>query len=387
MKGSRGMELSKEIEDYVNHNREMTVALLKELTAIPAPTGQEGRRASFCLDWLRRQGGADARTDAAGNVVLPMQGPPGALFAVYMAHMDTVFPDTEGIAVTEDAGRLYAPGIGDDTANLVNLLMAVRFFLCRPELRPKAGLLFVADTGEEGMGNLRGSRKIFEEYGTRISTFVSFDLYMDSLVNTAVGSQRYEITARTKGGHSLADFGSRNAIQVLAEIIQMLYATALPAEGRTTYNVGRIEGGTSVNTIAESARMLYEFRADRAENLTYMERRLTRILRETDGPEVHLEQKLLGVRPCQSGESTEEQRRFAEANRAVLARYSSRPVHFSEGSTDANLPLSLGIPAVTFGTVMGGGAHTREEWIVKESLAAGQKAAIADIGRWFVPVK
>lgn len=377
------MKLADEIEDYVNQNREMTVALLKELVTIPAPTGQESRRASFCLDWLRRQGGTDARTDAAGNVVLPMPGPPGTPFVVYMAHMDTVFSDTESIGVTEDADRLYAPGIGDDTANLVNLLMAVRFFLRRPELRPKAGLLFVADAGEEGMGNLRGSRKIFEEYGTRISAFVSFDLYMDSLVNTAVGSQRYEIAARTKGGHSLSDFGNRNAIQVLAEIIQKLYAAALPTEGKTTYNVGRIEGGTSVNTIAESARMLYEFRADRAENLAYMEGQLARILRETDGPDVHLEQKLLGVRPCQSGENTEEQRRFAEENRAVLARYSPRPVHFSEGSTDANLPLSLGIPAVTFGTVMGGGAHTREEWIVKESLAAGQKAAVADIGRWF----
>lgn len=381
------MNFTEEMETYVSRNRKATISLLKELTAIPAPTGREERRAAFCVDWLCRQGGTDARTDAAGNVVLPMAGPPGAPLVVYMAHMDTVFSDPGSIPVTEDAERLYAPGIGDDTANLVNLLMAVRFFLGRPELRPKAGMLFVADTGEEGMGNLRGSRRIFEEYGARISAFVSFDLYMDSLVNTAVGSQRYEITARTKGGHSLADFGSRNAIQVLAEIIQKLYAQVLPAGGRTTYNVGRIAGGTSVNTIAESARMLYEFRADRAENLAYMEGRLARILRETDGPDVRLEQKLLGVRPCQSGENTEEQRRFAEENRAVLARYSPRPVHFSEGSTDANLPLSLGIPAVTFGTVMGGGAHTREEWIVKESLAAGQKAAIADIGRWFVPVK
>lgn len=377
------MNLTEEMERYVRENRAETIALVKELAAIPAPTGQEGRRALFCLDWLRRQGAADARIDEAGSVVLPMPGVPGAPFVVYMAHMDTVFPDTEAIPVREDETRLYAPGIGDDTANLVNLLMAAAFFLRRPALRPKAGLLFVADTGEEGMGNLRGSRKIFEEYGGRISALVSFDLYMDSLVSTAIGSQRYEITARTKGGHSLSDFGSRSAIQVLAEMIQKLYAVTLPASGKTTYNVGRIEGGTSVNTIAESAKMLYEFRADRAENLAYMEGELTRILRETDCPDAHLERKLLGVRPCQSDENPEKLRRFAEENRAILARYSPRPVHFSEGSTDANLPLSLGIPAVTFGTVLGGGAHTREEWIAKDSLPAGQKAAIADIARWF----
>lgn len=377
------MNLAEEIDAYVQENRAATVALVRQLTAIPAPTGQEQNRASFCLDWLRRQGGDATGIDEAGNVVLPLPGEPGAPLTVYMAHLDTVFPDTEPIPVREDETRLYAPGIGDDTANLVNLLMAARFFLRRPALRPRTGLLLVADTGEEGMGNLRGSREIFRRYGGRISAFVSFDLYMDSLVNTAIGSQRYEITVRTKGGHSLSDFGNRNAIQVLAEMIQKFYAVALPPQGKTTYNVGRIEGGTSVNTIAQTAKMLYEFRADRAENLTYMEGELARILRETDCPDVHLEWKLLGVRPCQSGEKAEQLQRFAEENRAVLARYSPRPVHFSEGSTDANIPLSLGIPAVTFGTVLGGGAHTREEWIDKASLAAGQKAAIADMARWF----
>lgn len=377
------MNLAEEIEGYVSRNRDATLALLKELAAIPAPTGQEGHRAAFCLDWLRRQGGTDAEIDASGNVVLPLGVRPDAPLAVYMAHMDTVFPDTGRITVTEDADRLYAPGIGDDTANLVNLLMAAAFFLRRPALCPRTGLLFVADTGEEGMGNLRGSRGIFQEYGDRISAFVSFDLYMNSVVNTAVGSQRYKITVRTKGGHSLTDFGSRSAVQVLAEIIGRLYAVSLPPEGRTTYNVGRIEGGTSVNTIAESAWMLYEFRADRAENLEYMESQLTRVLKKSQYPDAHMERKLLGVRPCRSGEDTEELRRFAEDNRAVLARYSPCPVHFSAGSTDANLPLSLGIPAVTFGTVLGGGAHTRAEWIVKDSLEAGQRAAIADVACWF----
>lgn len=372
------------IDKFAEEHKEETLALLKELAAIPAPSHQEGKRGEFCLRWLKAQGAAGAYMDEAGNVIFPYHCEAGKKCVVFMAHMDVVFPDMEKLPVIETENLLKAPGVGDDTANLVNLLMCIKYVVQSGLVPADLGILFAANTCEEGLGNLKGSRKIFEVYGDRIQEMISFDLYLDSVINTAVGSQRYKISARTQGGHSYADFGRKNAIQVLAGIIQDLYKVQVPEEGKTTYNVGRIEGGTSVNTIAGSAFMYYEFRSDRQSALAFMEKEMQRIMDVHRSEEADIKIELLGIRPCGSDDLPKDRMdELAERQARIMEKYAQKPVKVTSGSTDANIPLSMGIPAVTFGTVAGGGAHTYEEFIEKDSMVTGQKIALASVLCYF----
>lgn len=195
-----------------------------------------------------------------------------------MAHTDVVFPDETELPLKVENGRICCPGVGDDTACLVCVLLAAKYTALmikegklnqiRPETEP--GLIFVCNSGEEGLGNLKGVKKICEDYGSRMNTFCTFDGSLEHLVDEAVGSNRYKVTVRTQGGHSFGNFGRDNAIEKLAGIIEKLYQIKVPEGGKTTYNVGTISGGTSVNTIAQEASMLYEFRSDRKVNLAYM---------------------------------------------------------------------------------------------------------------------
>lgn len=367
------------ILEYVNQHKEETLLLLKQLAAIPAPSYKEDKRAEFCLKWLKKQGAAEAYIDGAKNVVFPYQCSENKNCVAIMAHMDVVFPDTDALLVKEEGDTLYAPGIGDNTANLVNLLMCVKYVLSHPPRHLKKGLLFVANTCEEGLGNLRGCKEIFEKH-KNIEEMMSFDIYLGRLVNTVVGSHRYEIKVKTEGGHSYGDFGKENAIVVLSHIIQKLYAIPLPKEGKTTYNVGIIQGGTSVNTIAEEAKMYYEFRSDTQNSLAYMEEKLNEILSGFRTEQSEIEVNLLGIRPCVAKDISQKKlMELTMRQKELIEFYTGKTVQTESGSTDSNIPLSLGIPGITFGTVSGGGAHTYEEWIKKDSMLTGQRLALASV--------
>ncbi|MDO4615046.1 MAG: M20/M25/M40 family metallo-hydrolase [Lachnospiraceae bacterium] len=368
---------------FVEENHSETLELLKTLTAIPAPTGMEEKRAAFILDWLKKEGADSAYIDSVGNVVFPYPAADLEKYAVVMAHMDTVFPETDPIEVKEDILNLYAPGIGDDTGNLVNMLMTIRFFLRHPEIQVDTPVLFVADVCEEGFGNLKGCRQIFSDYEGRIKSFISFDLYLDTIVERAVGSKRFRVEARTKGGHSLQNFGNKSAIKVLSDLIQKLYDVKLPIIGKTVYNVGTISGGTSVNSIPECAELTYEIRSDMPDNLEYMEKYFISCVEKLRFFDVSVEIELLGERPCGIENESAEAKYFCNTFEYILSRSAQEQIHIMSGSTDANIPLSLGIPAVTFGTVMGGGIHTQKEWISKESMKTGQLTAIVAVSRFF----
>lgn len=372
------------INKFVEEHKEETLALLRELAVIPAPSHQEEKRGAFCLKWLKEQGAEGAYIDEAGNVIFPYHCRENRKCVAFMAHMDVVFPDTDALPLVETPERLEAPGIGDDTANLVNLLMCVKYVLQNGLVPADMGILFVANTCEEGFGNLKGSKKVFEHFKGRIQEMISFDLYLDSLINAAVGSRRYKISVKTQGGHSYSDFGRKNAIQVLAGMIEELYKVEVPKEGKTTYNVGHIEGGTSVNTIAQSAAMYYEFRSDRRSALAYMEKELQRIMETHRSGEADVKAELLGVRPCGADDMPEDKMdALSQRQLQIMEKYTQKPIKAGSGSTDANVPLSMGIPAVTFGTVAGGGAHTYEEWIEKDSMVTGQKIALESVLYYF----
>lgn len=367
------MEPNPNLSALIDSWQEEHLQLLLTLAQIPAPSNAEQLRAAFCRDWLERNGATGVYIDEALNVIWPIAVTDDNPLVVFAAHSDVVFPDTDPLPLTIRDGKIYCPGIGDDTACVAALMMAAKY-IAQQNLKPNNhGVLIVINAAEEGLGNLRGTKKLFADFGHRVTEFVSFDDHDCHGVSQAVGSRRYRIEVETEGGHSFSDFGNRNAIACLAALISDLYAVPLPDRGKTTYNVGTIFGGTSVNTIAQQAEMLYEFRSDCRESLSIMEGHLNQILDtyRAQGLEIHVTP--VGNRPC-SGDVDEIrlQQLMDRANEVSLRHY-GKPIDFGSGSTDCNIPLSLGIPAICVGCYNGAGAHTREEYVLLDSLLPGLK--------------
>lgn len=365
---------------YAASCRDEELELLRTLAQIPAPSGDEGRRAAFVRDWLLSQGApvGAVRVDEAQNVILSLPGPAAGDdgIAVFAAHTDVVFPDTEALPLAESAERLMAPGVGDDTANLVGLLLAARYLL-REQIPLDRRVLVAANSCEEGLGNLAGTRELFRHYEGRVREFTSFDLYLGTHVTSAVGSHRWRVRCHTKGGHSWENFGRDNAIEELCSFIEDLYALELPTRAKTTVNVGRFVGGTTVNSIAEEASVLVEYRSSSQECLEEMYGKFVVLVEEHLRRSTRVEAKLIGRRPA-SGEVVPagQDELIARADEVIRELGGVEPEHH-ESSTDANIPFSLGIPAHTVGTVAGGLLHTREEWIEKASLERGLAVILA----------
>jgi acetylornithine deacetylase/succinyl-diaminopimelate desuccinylase-like protein len=257
------------------------------------------------------------------------------------------------------------------------LLYAAKYFIENGIDAPQ-GLMLVCNSCEEGLGNLKGTRQIFADYEGRIARFVSFDGKFTSIADRCIGSHRYEVEVRTEGGHSYGAFGNKNAIAELARIINDIYSIEVPRvdNSRTTYNVGIISGGTSVNTIAQSAKMLCEYRSDNEDCLAIMKERFERVFDNARERGIELVITQVGDRPCMGKVDKSEIARLADRCAEIIEDITGNKVGRSSSSTDCNIPLSLGIPAICVGVYRGGGAHTREEWIEKASLPIGLEVGI-----------
>lgn len=375
-------DILREARAFAEEHEAEALDLLRELGRIPAPSHDEGRRAEFVRDWLFAHGAGAAYVDEAKNVICPVTcdcapGDDSGELAVFSAHTDVVFPDTEPLPLEERDGRIWCPGIGDDTANLVCLLMATAHLLAHPR-RLGRGLLVVANSCEEGLGNLDGTKAVFARYGERVREFVSLDCYLPTVVTGAVGSHRWRIAVSAEGGHSWRDFGRPNAIASMARIVCDLYAMDLThSDGaRTTINVGTIEGGSTVNSIAQHAEILFEYRSTSELCLVEQRERLEAVLDAHRAAGVNVTAELIGVRP---GKGTiGEDAHAALISRAddVVKAICGIEGRHGDSSTDANIPLSLGVPAVTVGAIVGGGAHTREEWVDPASIRNGCAIAL-----------
>ena len=273
------MDLLKLSENYYEH----MLQLLHDICVIPAPSGYEDERANFVLKYLKDLGIDNAHIDEAKNVVCTL-GEETDDIVLFMAHTDTVFPFDVPLNYLDDGEKVNCPGVIDDVACLVIMLAGIKHIV-ENNLIPKRTLMFVANACEEGLGNLKGTRQIFKDYGDRIKHMYTFDGGYSHIVNESVGSHRYEVTALTEGGHSFGAFGNRNAINVLAGIINEIYKIEVPKveNSKTTYNVGIINGGTSVNTIAQNASMLCEYRSDNVECLKIMEKKFAQIFEKSKG--------------------------------------------------------------------------------------------------------
>lgn len=369
------MDLSQEIIDYIDTHRQEAFELLVELAQIPAPSHHEIQRAEFCLNWLKTQGAKNAYIDDALNVIYPIGCTENNELMIFMAHSDVVFPDTTPLPLSISDGKLFCPGVGDDTANVAALLMVAKYITEHKLIPQKCGILMVVNSCEEGLGNLKGCREVMERYGSRVREFVTFDAGVYTVLNKAVGSRRYNVEVRTEGGHSYGCFGKRNAIACLSSLIGELYSVEVPGIGKTTYNVGTISGGTSVNTIAQNAQMLYEFRSDERDALEIMEQTFRQILarHRKNGLDIHV--TLMGDRPCSSDVDHNALERLSRRAADAVQHHFGREARYGAGSTDCNIPLSMGIPSICIGCADGGGAHTREEFVYIDSLLPGLRLA------------
>ncbi|MDO4439157.1 MAG: M20/M25/M40 family metallo-hydrolase [Eubacteriales bacterium] len=371
--------IDKKISDYIDLHERDALNFLKKLAVIKAPSGNESKRAEFCMDYLRAHGAKNLCTDEAGNVIYAINVNESNRLEVFSAHLDIVFPEEVELNISEKNGRLYCPGIGDDTACVSSLMLTACYLAeydadeewkrLRGENAP--GLLIVFNTCEEGLGNLKGIKEICRRYSDRIDLFCSFDLGYDSFITSAIGSIRYKISVKTQGGHSFMNFGRANAIERLSSIITKLYSMPLPRDGHNTFNVGLIQGGTSVNTIAQYAEMLFEIRSDRAYYLRYMDEKLQKIIENSKKGCVSVDIEIIGKRPCSENVDPDKMKQLIHRAEKAVKQYSGKLPVQKPGSTDCNIPLSLGIPSVCIGCYLGQGAHTKEEYIHLSSLKTG----------------
>lgn len=348
-----------------------------ELLGIPAPPFAEAARAAWFLGRFHALGLSNPHIDAAGNVVAELPAPDASdnsPVILLSAHLDTVFPADTAIDIRESGPRLLAPGACDNGAGLTALL-AFAAALREAAISPAITVLFAANVGEEGEGNLRGMRHLFTEspYASRIAAAIALEgAGNSSLVTRALASRRFRVTVTGPGGHSWLDAGTLNPILLLARSLLALESLELPAtEPRTTLNVGQISGGTSINSIPESATALIDLRSTSATQLNAAETCLRNTLTDwtlrrpypqttpAPAPFPTLRIDLVGDRPAGSLSADSP---LLETIRAV-DRHLQLRTDPGLGSTDANIPLSLGIPAVAIGTGgSSGGIHTLAEW-------------------------
>ena len=373
------------MEQYLLQSQEDIKALIRQLCAIPAPSHHEENRAAFCREWFEKAGGEGVYIDEAWNVICPYNVTENNPVVVFMAHTDTVFPDTEPMPFRETGDFFYSPGVCDDTGNLAVMMVCARYFL-QNKLPAKTGILFVANSCEEGLGNLKGCRAVVDAFGKRIQALVSFDgATLNGMIAKAVGSHRYRITVKTEGGHSFSKFGNRNAIAYLSSMITTLYGVKVPEEdgSKTTYNVGCISGGTSVNTIAQEAQMLYEYRSDNKNCLARMEIMLQSVISAYQAMGITVECERIGERPCTGDVDPARQEALLAAANDVILAATGQPGQRRSGSTDCNIPLSVGIPSTCVGVCVGYGCHTREESLELGSLLPGSRLCMDFIRKFF----
>ena len=367
------MTMRENVKRYILECQEELKQLIRDLCAIPAPSNREEQRAAFCKKWFEDNGVKDVLIDDALNVICSHNVTSDNDLVVFAAHTDTVFPDLAPLPFAEKDGIMYCPGVTDDTAHLAVLMLCARYII-KSAISTRTGILFVANSGEEGLGNLKGIRAVVAQYGSRMKAFITLDdTRLTNIVTRAVGSHRYRITATTNGGHSFRDFGNRNAIQVLASLVDALYRIPVPkcGDSHTTYNVGTFTGGISVNTIAQTAEMLYEYRSDNHQCLAEMKAAFESAISQVYEDGVTLSVENIGQRPCAGDVDPVAWGALIHTVQTAIYRVTGQEAVFTAGSTDCNIPLSIGVPSVCIGACVGGGCHTREEWLDTTSLVDG----------------
>jgi tripeptide aminopeptidase len=365
--------------DWIGKNADWVTQQQVLLTEIPAPEFNEGQRAEFVKKLLESTG-MKARIDKTGNVIAERPGSDSKSVILLAAHLDTVFPGSTDVKVKRDGNRLNAPGIADNGAGLAALVGLARA-LSESRIRTTKTIVLAADVGEEGEGNLRGIRALVENYAQRLAAVIAIDgASMEHITTQGIASQRVEVEVTGPGGHSWSDFGAPNPITALSRAIVKFSSVPISENPRSSYNFGVIDGGTSVNSIPASASVKVDLRSEQESQVRVMESALKEavqsgvreenaVARSNSDP-VKATLRSLGVRP--SGKLPDNSP-LLDTIRSVDTFLGSRS-RLESSSTDANIPLSLGIPAVSIGGGgKGGGSHTSAEWYDATGREAGLK--------------
>lgn len=377
--------------EYIAQHENAQVDLQVKIAEIPAPPFHEEQRAAAVEEEFRRAHLDSVEVDPIGNVLGVRKGA-STRFIVVAAHLDTVFPAGTDVKVKRQGGRLYGPGLVDDSRGLA-VILALADTLAKYEIPTQHSILFVADVGEEGIGNLRGIKYLVNEgkYHGQIDAFISVDGDgANTLFDREIGSRRYRVTITGPGGHSYLNFGRVNPANALGRAIALLAAMKVPVSPKTTFNVGRIGGGTSVNTIPSEVWMEFDMRSESEQELIALEQEFLKLIGQgvdeedrlhTDsGTELKLDAQQIGLRHAIPDEK----------NRALVAavQYASERVGLGApilkaGSTDSNAAATAGISSITLDG--GGGAanlHSPQEWFEPAGSSKGIQKLLLTILRW-----
>jgi acetylornithine deacetylase/succinyl-diaminopimelate desuccinylase-like protein len=374
-------------EDFVGKDHDRFVREIIQITEIPAPPFKEEKRARLFADLLKQTGLSDVEIDGEGNVTGLRKGTRNGPMIAIAAHLDTVFPEGTNVKVRRQGTRLFAPGIGDDSRALAVLLEIVRA-MDAAKIQTAGDILFVGNVGEEGEGDLRGMKYLFQKgsYKDRIKMFISLDPFGwgNDVTVGGIGSKRFKVIFRGPGGHSFGSFGLVSPAYALGDAIQKLSRMQVPSRPKTTFNVGVVGGGTSVNSIPFEAWMDVDIRSEMKEDLDRTVDSFIRLMHEAAEEEnrartisqgrIDVEVKLIGERPFGQVAMNSP---IVQTAGAVIQSFGLNP-NYGMSSTDSNIPLSMGIPAITLesgGT--GGRNHTLDEWIDVEKVPSVRGIEIA----------
>jgi len=342
---------------------------------IPAPPFGEAQRGAFLRERFLVEGLQDVTVDDIGNVYGRIPGQGQLRPVVVSAHLDTVFPYGTDLQVQREADKVFGPGIGDNSlglAGLFGLLWALRQKSNQAALQGDVWL--VANVGEEGLGDLRGMRAVVDRFGEAVCAYLILEgMALGQIYHRGLGVQRYRIMVSTSGGHSWVDYGKPSAIHELGNLVTRLTALSVPSQPRSSLNVGVIAGGTSINTIAAEAHLELDLRSENSAALNQLVHQVETLVGAANRPDVAVTLELIGRRPAGKLPSTDPLVRLAK--RCLLAQ--GLQPNLTIGSTDANVPLSRGLPAICVGLSTGYGAHTLNEYINVGPLFQGLAQLVA----------
>jgi len=364
----------------MNKNLQLSslIDLAIQIQQIPAPTFSEGLRGEFVRGLFVNEHLQDVSMDSHGNVYARLAGKQKKTKPLIIsAHLDTVFPNSINLQVKKEAGKIVAPGIGDNSMG-VAALFGILWSLRARKMELEHDVWFVANVGEEGLGDLCGMRGVAARFNNDVIGYLVLEgLALGHIYHRAIGVRRYRITAKTAGGHSWSDYGKPSAVHELAGLVTQLTAIRLPREPRTTMNVGTFGGGTGINVLASEAKCDLDLRSEDPRSLENLIHQVEELFRHADRDGVKVLAEIIGQRPA--GEIPADHP-LVKLAMDCLHEQGLRGV-LTAGSTDANIPLSRGIPAVVMGITSGGGAHTTHEYIDIDPIEKGMNSVIRFVER------
>jgi tripeptide aminopeptidase len=347
--------------------KNQVLQLAMQIQQIPAPTFGEKERSEFIYNKFKKEDLLNVEVDQTGNVLAKLPGTNNSPPLIVSAHSDTVFPKETILKISRETGKISGPGIGDNSLGAAGLFGLIWSLRKRKTLLP-GDLWLVANTCEEGLGNLRGMTAVVDRFTDEPLAYIVVEgMALGQIFHKGLGVKRYQIEAKGYGGHSWVDHGTPSAIHELASLMTKITAIELPKIPRTTLNVGVIEGGTTVNTIAAEARLQLDLRSTSKKTLRELAQQVEHLVNASSKHNLKLQAKVIGERPAGSIPANHPLVKLA----VRIMKEKGIKSELNIGSTDANIPLSRGYPSICIGLTSGSGAHTINEYINTDPIEVG----------------